>query len=71
MLDLPARIGKSHGYGGVTEKVDKTALSTALGLMLLDLEDVGSHHSGNKVKSNLDVGSTINKITGIFGKLRS
>ena len=72
-LELPARIGKPHGYGGVTEKVDKSAFSTALGLMLLDLEDNNSsHHSGgNKTKSSLNIGSAMNKITGLIGKLRS
>lgn len=72
-LELPARIGRPHGYGGVTEKVDKSAFSTALGLMLLDLEDThSSHHSGgSKSKNSLNVNSAVNKITGIFGKLRS
>lgn len=71
-LELPARIAKSQGYGGVAEKVDKTAFSTALGLMLLDLEEVHSHRGGaGKSSSGLSVGSAMNKITGIFGKLRS
>ncbi len=40
-LGLAVRIGKSSGYGGVADNIDKPEYATAVGLMLIDAE--GGH----------------------------
>jgi cell division protein FtsA len=37
-LGLAARIGKTSGYGGVADKIEKPQFATAVGLMLIDSE---------------------------------
>ena len=41
-LGLAARVGKPSGYGGVVEHIDEPQFATAVGLMLMDVEDVGA-----------------------------
>lgn len=38
-LGLAARVGKSAGYGGVAENIERPEFATAVGLMLLDSEN--------------------------------
>ena len=75
-LSLSARVGRPSGLGGVGDEVAHPAFATAVGLMLSDLtrsergarsekSDAGHGKSGNVLHS------ISNKITGVFGKLRS
>jgi cell division protein FtsA len=46
-LGLAAKIGKSSGFGGVSEDAEKPEFTTAIGLMLADVEvEAGAHNSG-------------------------
>ncbi len=77
-LGLAARIGKSDGYGGVSEDAEKPEFATAIGLMMIDSEGNGtvhknntSHHgnSGQKAKDGLQKASGI--ITNFLGKFKA
>lgn len=75
-LQLSARIGHSPEFAGVYDQVNAPAWSTALGLMLIDLEGtmVGAHTHGGGTqsrKSGLNFSSVGGKLTEIFGKFRS
>lgn len=45
-LGLAVRVGKTSGYGGVADDIDKPQFATAIGLMLLDAETGGSSKRG-------------------------
>ena len=49
-LGLAAKVGKSSGYGGVVDGIEKPQFATAVGLMLIDLDSNG-HASGQKSSS--------------------
>ena len=75
-LQISARLGIPSGYGGVAEKVGNSAYSSAVGLMLFDLEGgVGTVDQHKGKAAGIDVGNIIsnivNKVTGIFNKFRS
>lgn len=74
-LQLSARIGKTSGFGGVTEKVDSPAYSAAVGLMLLDLEGGPVAQQSRGSNGGGDFGGTLSsiggKVSGILGKFRS
>lgn len=68
-LQLPARIGKIRGLGGLVDTVDDPAFATATGLMLLDLmlaPFADEQHNGQPLfnKGGLD------SITGLFKKFK-
>ena len=46
-LGLAARIGKTSGYGGVADNIEKPQFATAVGLMLIDAT-TGANHSHKK-----------------------
>lgn len=75
-LQVSARLGVPSGYSGVAEKVSSPAYSSAVGLMLLDLEGgVGTTDQPKTKGTGIDIGGVIgtisNKVTGIFNKFRS
>ncbi|MBC7746909.1 cell division protein FtsA [Pedobacter sp.] len=75
-LQVSARLGVPTGYGGVSEKIANPGYSSAVGLMLLDLEGGAGTIDQRKEKSGgVDIGAMIgsvgNKVTGIFNKFRS
>lgn len=74
-LQLSARLGRIAEFAGVSEKVNSPAWSTAVGLMLIDLEDGGSSRKISRQpetsKNSFDISSLRQKITGVFGKFRS
>jgi len=75
-LQISARIGEAPEFAGVSENVHSPDWSTALGLMLIDLEGgaVGVHTVGRSTKSSknsFDIGKVTGKITEVFGKFRS
>ncbi|MEO5499239.1 MAG: cell division protein FtsA [Candidatus Saccharimonadales bacterium] len=76
-LQLSARVGKPTGYGGMADQIESPAFSTAIGLMLFDLQG-GATTSGSGGKSGGSKGSAgdsiqnlAGKLTGIFGKFRT
>ncbi len=75
-LQISARIGQAPEFAGVSENVRSPEWSTALGLMLIDLEgaSIGSHHgstASKSSKSSFDLSKITGKITEVFGKFRS
>lgn len=44
-LGLAARTGKTSGYGGVADNIEKPQFATAVGLMLIDADTDGGTHS--------------------------
>lgn len=67
-LGLAARIGKTSGYGGVADNIEKPQFATAVGLMLLDSESDSSQY-GSKKKPNsslVGVGSSVSKFLSRF-----
>ena len=75
-LQISARIGEAPEFAGVSENVHSPDWSTALGLMLIDLEGgaVGVHtvdRSTKSSKNSFDIGKVTGKIKEVFGKFRS
>lgn len=62
-LGLAARIGKTSGYGGVADDIEKPQFTTAVGLMLFDSEKTTAQHS-KKNKGN----SSLAGVSGIVSK---
>ncbi len=68
-LGLAARIGKTSGYGGVAEDIEKPQYATAVGLMLLDSERTGFTRTDNKKKvigGLTNVSSSLSKFLSKF-----
>ena len=68
-LGLAARLGQPAGYGGVAEDMDKSEFATAVGLMLIDAEQVAhnpSKGSKKKAPSSKDVQGSIKKVFSWF-----
>lgn len=69
-LGLAARLGQPSGFGGVADDIDKSEFATAIGLMLIDAEQI-SHdkpRSASKFKapSAKDVKGKVSKVFGWF-----
>ena len=70
-LGLAARLGQPSGFGGVADDIDKAEFATAIGLMLIDSEQVSRDKprgSGAKFKtpSTKDIKGKASKIFGWF-----
>ena len=68
-LGLAARIGKTSGYGGVADDIEKPQFATAVGLMLIDSERDNSQYGGGKKKNGgplTGVGGTVSKFLSRF-----
>ncbi len=70
-LGLAARLGQPTGFGGVAEDIDKSEFATAIGLMLIDAEQVGtttkSRGSGKlKAPSAKNLKGKASKVFGWF-----
>ena len=68
-LQLSARIGKPASYGGVGEQVQSPLYSTAIGLMLIDLENASDTTGRQKGSKGPDVGGLFNGVGGKLSKL--
>lgn len=69
-LGLAARVGKSEGYGGVSEEAEKAEFTTAVGLMLIDAErgmGPASAKSARKFGAP-DAKAGLQKATGFLGR---
>jgi len=69
-LGLAARVGKSEGYGGVSEEAERPEFTTAVGLMLIDAER-GMIPTGGKTARKFgtqDAKAGLQKATGILGR---
>lgn len=51
-LGLAARVGKTSGYGGVADDIEKPQFATAVGLMLIDAENENSPQNHKKKSGN-------------------
>lgn len=67
-LGLAARIGKTSGYGGVADDIEKPQFATAVGLMLIDSERDNTHYGGKKKINNqlVSVGGFVAKFLARF-----
>lgn len=60
-LGVASRIGKSQGFGGVADEIDKPQFATAVGLMLVDAESAPAKQSGRN-----GLGASKKKSGGLF-----
>lgn len=69
-LGLAAKVGKSEGYGGVSEDAGRPEFTTAVGLMLIDAErGIGSAGAkGAKKFAAGDAKAGLQKASGILGR---
>jgi len=67
-LGLAARLGQPSGFGGVADDVDKAEFATAIGLMLLDAQQIGHDKPKGKFKapSAKNVKGSVSKVMGWF-----
>jgi len=67
-LGLAARIGKTSGYGGVADNIEKPQFATAVGLMLLDSESNSAQYGSKKKVSSplIGVGGAVSKFLSRF-----
>jgi len=67
-LGLAARIGKTSGYGGVADNIEKPQFATAVGLMLLDSESNSAQYGSKKKVSSplIGVGGAVLKFLSRF-----
>ena len=67
-LGLAARIGKTSGYGGVADNIEKPQFATAVGLMLLDSESNSAQYGSKKRVSSplIGVGGAVSKFLSRF-----
>ena len=63
-LGLAARIGKTAGYGGVADNIEKPQFATAVGLMLIDSEGEIAATTHKKKSGN----SSIANATGVISR---
>ena len=65
-LGLAARIGKSAGYGGVAENIDRPEFATAVGLMLTDVH--GASHIAGRHEVKGGGKAALKNATGMVSK---
>lgn len=74
-LQLSARVGKAPELGGVAEQVSSPSYATAVGLMLIDLEDSAPAQHAQSSGNGADLGNITQGIfqraKGLFGKFKS
>jgi cell division protein FtsA len=69
-LGLAARIGKTSGYGGVADDIEKPQYATVVGLMLIDAEFESTQQSGKK-KSSGSFPTTFGTISKLFARFKA
>ncbi len=66
-LGLAARVGKTSGYGGVADDIEKPQFATAVGLMLIDSEADGQRTTSKKKSASFsDAGGMVSKFFARF-----
>ena len=67
-LGLAARVGKTAGYGGVADNIEKPQFATAVGLMLIDSDAHSKHaaHGSKKTRSVSGAGNAVAKFLARF-----
>lgn len=69
-LGLAAKVGKTSGYGGVADNIDKPQFATAVGLMLIDMS-TGDMGAGQKNSSKSKGAGIVSLITGFFNRFKA
>ena len=69
-LGLAARIGKTSGYGGVADNIEKPQFATAVGLMLIDATTGDMDHS-NKKQSSMTLGRAGGALTKFLARFKA
>lgn len=69
-LGLAARIGKTSGYGGVADNIEKPQFATAVGLMLIDATTGDMDHS-NKKQSGMTLGRAGGALTKFLARFKA
>lgn len=70
-LGLASRIGKTSGYGGVADDIEKPIFATAIGLMLMDAENMTKPSDKDKISKNNSVFGGVSKISNFFKKFKA
>jgi cell division protein FtsA len=68
-LGLAARIGKTSGYGGVADNIEKPQFATAVGLMLIDAGAGDAHGHGKQ--SNLSLKRAGGLLSTFFARFKA
>lgn len=69
-LGLAARVGKTSGYGGVADDIDKPQFATAVGLMLIDAVSGGTDQTHHK-KSSMKISNASGFLSRLFARFRA
>lgn len=69
-LGLAARVGKPAGFGGVADSIEQPQYATAVGLMLIDSEQLTSGAPTGKKKSG-QLKATTNIVSKFFARFRT
>jgi cell division protein FtsA len=69
-LGLAARVGKTSGYGGVADNIEKPQFATVVGLMLIDAQGDGSVQ-GNKKKTGINLSSASGALTKFLARFKA
>lgn len=69
-LGLAARVGKTSGYGGVADDIEKPQYATAVGLMLIDSDSESASTHGKK-KSGKSLPNATGMISKFFARFKA
>lgn len=69
-LGLAARIGKTSGYGGVADNIEKPQFATAVGLMLIDATTGEMDHS-HKKQPGMTLGGAGSAVTKFLARFKA
>lgn len=70
-LGLAAKIGKTTGYGGVADDIEKPQFATAVGLMLMDMNTESGIGLGQKSSSKSKGPGLGAFLSGFFGRFKA
>lgn len=69
-LGLAARVGKTSGYGGVADNIEKPQYATAVGLMLMDAE-AGAKNASHGNKKSRSVSGASNAVSKFLARFKA
>jgi cell division protein FtsA len=70
-LGLAAKLGKTSGYGGVADDIEKPQFATVVGLMLLDSEGNGLNQGSHAPKGMPNFSGASSKLAKFFARFKS
>jgi cell division protein FtsA len=70
-LGLAARIGITSGYGGVADGIDKPQFATAIGLMLIDADNISNIKKNVKLKGKKVSSGRAGLLSKLMGRFKA